>query len=130
MSGSSAVKDKSVFCILVVDGEGGKGQRIIRRALGGGGSLALWTTEGKWRERWAHLPAKGLKDREDRDVFVREITGDSLKDWGGLSVTWEIPSLTRVNCYIFPPTVRKQEIIKITEQLIEAINNGDFEAYT
>ncbi|XP_075072765.1 calcium/calmodulin-dependent protein kinase type II subunit gamma isoform X19 [Mixophyes fleayi] len=27
-------------------------------------------------------------------------------------------------------TMRKQEIIKITEQLIEAINNGDFEAYT
>ncbi|XP_074088967.1 calcium/calmodulin-dependent protein kinase type II subunit gamma isoform X7 [Macrotis lagotis] len=26
--------------------------------------------------------------------------------------------------------IRKQEIIKITEQLIEAINNGDFEAYT
>ncbi|NWU73893.1 KCC2B kinase, partial [Pterocles burchelli] len=24
---------------------------------------------------------------------------------------------------------RKQEIIKITEQLIEAVNNGDFEAY-
>uniref|UniRef100_A0A8C7K7S0 calcium/calmodulin-dependent protein kinase n=1 Tax=Oncorhynchus kisutch TaxID=8019 RepID=A0A8C7K7S0_ONCKI len=31
----------------------------------------------------------------------------------------------------FPPQItRKQEIIKITEQLIEAINNGDFEAYT
>uniref|UniRef100_A0A7N8XVD0 calcium/calmodulin-dependent protein kinase n=1 Tax=Mastacembelus armatus TaxID=205130 RepID=A0A7N8XVD0_9TELE len=29
-----------------------------------------------------------------------------------------------------PPTSRKQEIIKITEQLIEAINHGDFEAYT
>uniref|UniRef100_A0A672SEZ3 calcium/calmodulin-dependent protein kinase n=1 Tax=Sinocyclocheilus grahami TaxID=75366 RepID=A0A672SEZ3_SINGR len=29
-----------------------------------------------------------------------------------------------------PPPTRKQEIIKITEQLIEAINNGDFEAYT
>ncbi|XP_053547954.1 calcium/calmodulin-dependent protein kinase type II subunit gamma isoform X9 [Bombina bombina] len=27
-------------------------------------------------------------------------------------------------------SLRKQEIIKITEQLIEAINNGDFEAYT
>uniref|UniRef100_A0A6Q2ZE93 calcium/calmodulin-dependent protein kinase n=1 Tax=Esox lucius TaxID=8010 RepID=A0A6Q2ZE93_ESOLU len=26
-------------------------------------------------------------------------------------------------------TARKQEIIKITEQLIEAVNNGDFEAY-
>ncbi|XP_038638712.1 calcium/calmodulin-dependent protein kinase type II subunit gamma isoform X2 [Scyliorhinus canicula] len=30
-----------------------------------------------------------------------------------------------------PPTQsRKQDIIKITEQLIEAINNGDFDAYT
>ncbi|XP_052469171.1 calcium/calmodulin-dependent protein kinase type II subunit gamma isoform X14 [Carassius gibelio] len=29
-----------------------------------------------------------------------------------------------------PAPTRKQEIIKITEQLIEAINNGDFEAYT
>uniref|UniRef100_A0AAY4C574 calcium/calmodulin-dependent protein kinase n=1 Tax=Denticeps clupeoides TaxID=299321 RepID=A0AAY4C574_9TELE len=29
-----------------------------------------------------------------------------------------------------PPLSRKQEIIKMTEQLIEAINNGDFEAYT
>ncbi|XP_075300665.1 calcium/calmodulin-dependent protein kinase type II subunit beta [Opisthocomus hoazin] len=28
-----------------------------------------------------------------------------------------------------PPPARKQEIIKITEQLIEAVNNGDFEAY-
>uniref|UniRef100_A0A672FQB1 calcium/calmodulin-dependent protein kinase n=1 Tax=Salarias fasciatus TaxID=181472 RepID=A0A672FQB1_SALFA len=28
------------------------------------------------------------------------------------------------------PVSRKQEIIKVTEQLIEAINNGDFEAYT
>ncbi|XP_061083307.1 calcium/calmodulin-dependent protein kinase (CaM kinase) II gamma 1 isoform X9 [Conger conger] len=28
------------------------------------------------------------------------------------------------------PQSRKQEIIKITEQLIEAVNNGDFEAYT
>lgn len=25
---------------------------------------------------------------------------------------------------------RKQEIIKVTEQLIESINSGDFEAYT
>uniref|UniRef100_A0A8C7KRE6 calcium/calmodulin-dependent protein kinase n=1 Tax=Oncorhynchus kisutch TaxID=8019 RepID=A0A8C7KRE6_ONCKI len=37
--------------------------------------------------------------------------------------------------YIIPPhpspstPLRKQEIIKITEQLIEAVNNGDFEAY-
>lgn len=30
----------------------------------------------------------------------------------------------------FLSLARKQEIIKVTEQLIEAINNGDFEAYT
>uniref|UniRef100_A0A663LLR1 calcium/calmodulin-dependent protein kinase n=1 Tax=Athene cunicularia TaxID=194338 RepID=A0A663LLR1_ATHCN len=35
-----------------------------------------------------------------------------------------------LNCALFLFAVRKQEIIKITEQLIEAINNGDFEAYT
>uniref|UniRef100_A0A8C8HTP7 calcium/calmodulin-dependent protein kinase n=1 Tax=Oncorhynchus tshawytscha TaxID=74940 RepID=A0A8C8HTP7_ONCTS len=37
-------------------------------------------------------------------------------------------------CFFFllslPLSARKQEIIKVTEQLIEAINNGDFEAYT
>uniref|UniRef100_A0A8B9C9A1 calcium/calmodulin-dependent protein kinase n=1 Tax=Anser brachyrhynchus TaxID=132585 RepID=A0A8B9C9A1_9AVES len=35
-----------------------------------------------------------------------------------------------LNCSFLLFAVRKQEIIKITEQLIEAINNGDFEAYT
>uniref|UniRef100_A0A3B3C055 calcium/calmodulin-dependent protein kinase n=1 Tax=Oryzias melastigma TaxID=30732 RepID=A0A3B3C055_ORYME len=37
------------------------------------------------------------------------------------------------NCNLCPSSLfsaRKQEIIKMTEQLIEAINNGDFEAYT
>uniref|UniRef100_A0A672M1A2 calcium/calmodulin-dependent protein kinase n=1 Tax=Sinocyclocheilus grahami TaxID=75366 RepID=A0A672M1A2_SINGR len=37
----------------------------------------------------------------------------------------------RKGTQIFSPLLsRKQEIIKITEQLIEAVNNGDFEAYT
>uniref|UniRef100_A0A8C3BEH6 calcium/calmodulin-dependent protein kinase n=1 Tax=Cairina moschata TaxID=8855 RepID=A0A8C3BEH6_CAIMO len=51
---------------------------------------------------------------------------------------WEAPtspiflskSCVQLNCFFFLFAVRKQEIIKITEQLIEAINNGDFEAYT
>uniref|UniRef100_A0A452HPG6 calcium/calmodulin-dependent protein kinase n=1 Tax=Gopherus agassizii TaxID=38772 RepID=A0A452HPG6_9SAUR len=33
-------------------------------------------------------------------------------------------------CLFILSLARKQEIIKVTEQLIEAINNGDFEAYT
>ncbi|XP_034471035.1 calcium/calmodulin-dependent protein kinase type II delta 1 chain isoform X11 [Hippoglossus hippoglossus] len=35
-----------------------------------------------------------------------------------------------VRAYLLSMKARKQEIIKVTEQLIEAINNGDFEAYT
>lgn len=31
--------------------------------------------------------------------------------------------------FLVPFAARKQEIIKMTEQLIEAVNNGDFEAY-
>uniref|UniRef100_A0A4W4EAW9 calcium/calmodulin-dependent protein kinase n=1 Tax=Electrophorus electricus TaxID=8005 RepID=A0A4W4EAW9_ELEEL len=34
------------------------------------------------------------------------------------------------SCCLLFDLARKQEIIKVTEQLIEAINNGDFEAYT
>uniref|UniRef100_A0A3Q3KGA8 calcium/calmodulin-dependent protein kinase n=1 Tax=Monopterus albus TaxID=43700 RepID=A0A3Q3KGA8_MONAL len=41
-----------------------------------------------------------------------------------------LDQLTLLCCSWFPPLSRKQEIIKMTEQLIEAINNGDFEAYT
>uniref|UniRef100_A0A663LN98 calcium/calmodulin-dependent protein kinase n=9 Tax=Neoaves TaxID=3078114 RepID=A0A663LN98_ATHCN len=52
---------------------------------------------------------------------------------GGLSPTspiFPLKSYAQLNCALFLFAVRKQEIIKITEQLIEAINNGDFEAYT
>uniref|UniRef100_A0A4W4E8I6 calcium/calmodulin-dependent protein kinase n=1 Tax=Electrophorus electricus TaxID=8005 RepID=A0A4W4E8I6_ELEEL len=39
-------------------------------------------------------------------------------------------SVDLVSCCLLFDLARKQEIIKVTEQLIEAINNGDFEAYT
>uniref|UniRef100_A0A674PPX4 calcium/calmodulin-dependent protein kinase n=1 Tax=Takifugu rubripes TaxID=31033 RepID=A0A674PPX4_TAKRU len=42
-----------------------------------------------------------------------------------LSCQPPLPPVTLVS-----PLSRKQEIIKMTEQLIEAINNGDFDAYT
>uniref|UniRef100_A0A8C9T800 calcium/calmodulin-dependent protein kinase n=1 Tax=Scleropages formosus TaxID=113540 RepID=A0A8C9T800_SCLFO len=56
------------------------------------------------------------------------------------SVKWSVVSGVAVcpSVYAGPPEMtlhsgsfaaRKQEIIKITEQLIEAVNNGDFEAY-
>uniref|UniRef100_A0A8C0EWZ9 calcium/calmodulin-dependent protein kinase n=1 Tax=Bubo bubo TaxID=30461 RepID=A0A8C0EWZ9_BUBBB len=46
------------------------------------------------------------------------------------SPIFPLKSYAQLNCSFFFFAVRKQEIIKITEQLIEAINNGDFEAYT
>lgn len=38
--------------------------------------------------------------------------------------------LIYVHVFFSFPLARKQEIIKMTEQLIEAINTGDYEAYT
>lgn len=78
--GSSAVKDKSVVCILVVDGEGDKGQRTItkRWALGKGSWLALPTTEGMERKVGSLFLERALKT-EKRDAFVKEITGDSRR---------------------------------------------------
>ncbi|XP_074679628.1 calcium/calmodulin-dependent protein kinase type II subunit delta isoform X15 [Strix aluco] len=60
---------------------------------------------------------------EDEDVKA----GKSTKNANS-----EIHSLESELSHSTPSSVlsRKQEIIKVTEQLIEAINNGDFEAYT
>lgn len=44
--------------------------------------------------------------------------------------TWFFMTITVVICVPSYLSVRKQEIIKVTEQLIEAISNGDFESYT
>ncbi|XP_068927906.1 calcium/calmodulin-dependent protein kinase type II subunit beta [Petaurus breviceps papuanus] len=49
---------------------------------------------------------------------------------GGLG--WTHPGVLgpqNASLIVSSPLARKQEIIKITEQLIEAVNNGDFEAY-
>ncbi|XP_037249842.1 calcium/calmodulin-dependent protein kinase type II subunit delta isoform X6 [Falco naumanni] len=60
---------------------------------------------------------------EDEDVKA----GKSMKNANS-----ESHSLESELSHSTPSSVlsRKQEIIKVTEQLIEAINNGDFEAYT
>ncbi|XP_063290963.1 calcium/calmodulin-dependent protein kinase type II subunit gamma isoform X23 [Pelobates fuscus] len=62
---------------------------------------------------------------------------DKLLAWDSPGQTLEIehaqpePVLTPVVPFSLSSSLlRKQEIIKITEQLIEAINNGDFDAYT
>ncbi|XP_063290947.1 calcium/calmodulin-dependent protein kinase type II subunit gamma isoform X7 [Pelobates fuscus] len=78
---------------------------------------------------------------EDEDLKGAYSTTQSCEDkllaWDSPGQTLEIehaqpePVLTPVVPFSLSSSLlRKQEIIKITEQLIEAINNGDFDAYT
>ncbi|XP_013915958.1 PREDICTED: calcium/calmodulin-dependent protein kinase type II subunit gamma isoform X10 [Thamnophis sirtalis] len=76
---------------------------------------------------------------EDEDLKATATLSyeEKLLAWDSPGQTVELdraqsePVLTPVVPFAFNSlSLRKQEIIKITEQLIEAINNGDFEAYT
>ncbi|XP_060751491.1 calcium/calmodulin-dependent protein kinase type II subunit beta isoform X25 [Tachysurus vachellii] len=74
-----------------------------------------------------HNPVDGIKESsdssnttiEDEDVKGKRVDSSSLKAVSERSRSSPSPAVFS----------RKQEIIKITEQLIEAVNNGDFEAY-
>nr|XP_016851103.1 PREDICTED: calcium/calmodulin-dependent protein kinase type II subunit beta isoform X13 [Anolis carolinensis] len=63
------------------------------------------------------------------DVLSLVKRGSGAPEAGGpqpaLTPLFPLPLITNP----LPSDPRKQEIIKITEQLIEAVNNGDFEAY-
>ncbi|XP_041426324.1 calcium/calmodulin dependent protein kinase (CaM kinase) II gamma S homeolog isoform X18 [Xenopus laevis] len=74
---------------------------------------------------------------EDEDLKATQSCEEKLLAWESPGQTLELepaqsePMLTPVVPFSLSNSLlRKQEIIKITEQLIEAINNGDFEAYT
>uniref|UniRef100_A0A3P9IWJ1 calcium/calmodulin-dependent protein kinase n=1 Tax=Oryzias latipes TaxID=8090 RepID=A0A3P9IWJ1_ORYLA len=58
---------------------------------------------------------------EDEDVKGKSLDSSSLKA--------QSSSISQPDSCTAAAHSRKQEIIKITEQLIEAINNGDFDAY-
>lgn len=55
-----------------------------------------------------------------------ETSNDNL-EWFSLCFLSDTRVMNGCGVIVFP--ARKQEIIKVTEQLIESINNGDFEAY-
>lgn len=70
---------------------------------------------------------------EDRDKLYAALRSQD-RDWCMMRTQEMVvgaPSLSLLFlCVPSCLTVRKQEIIKVTEQLIEAISNGDFESYT
>ncbi|XP_060763323.1 calcium/calmodulin-dependent protein kinase (CaM kinase) II beta 1 isoform X22 [Neoarius graeffei] len=80
-----------------------------------------------------HNPLDGVKESSDSSnatVEDEDMKGKSVDNSSGQ--TQSNPSFQAdytVQGPAPPVFSRKQEIIKITEQLIEAINNGDFEAY-
>uniref|UniRef100_A0A3Q3IS79 calcium/calmodulin-dependent protein kinase n=1 Tax=Monopterus albus TaxID=43700 RepID=A0A3Q3IS79_MONAL len=53
----------------------------------------------------------------------------NIVNWSHLLAGFS-PLTIRLSVSLVLSVARKQEIVKITEQLIEAINNGDFDAYT
>ncbi|XP_069609358.1 calcium/calmodulin-dependent protein kinase type II subunit gamma isoform X3 [Ranitomeya imitator] len=74
---------------------------------------------------------------EDEDLKATQSCEEKVLAWESPGQTLEVepaqaePLLTPVVRFSLSSSLlRKQEIIKITEQLIEAINNGDFDAYT
>uniref|UniRef100_A0A8C5WGM8 calcium/calmodulin-dependent protein kinase n=1 Tax=Leptobrachium leishanense TaxID=445787 RepID=A0A8C5WGM8_9ANUR len=60
----------------------------------------------------------------------RQETVDCLKKFNARRKLKESSESTNTTIEDEDTKVRKQEIIKVTEQLIEAISNGDFECYT
>uniref|UniRef100_A0A3B4CU41 calcium/calmodulin-dependent protein kinase n=1 Tax=Pygocentrus nattereri TaxID=42514 RepID=A0A3B4CU41_PYGNA len=72
---------------------------------------------------WSHLqPSAALVVKHFQS---KQTSHNSRRPSAGLSDCTDITTIVAV-CL----SVRKQEIIKVTEQLIEAISNGDFESYT
>ncbi|XP_030195190.1 calcium/calmodulin-dependent protein kinase (CaM kinase) II gamma 1 isoform X7 [Gadus morhua] len=76
-----------------------------------------------------HNPPDGVKGSTESNATndEEEMKADSSV-LSQNSATEEMPLL--LSSTQSSPATRKQEIIKITEQLIEAVNNGDFDAYT
>ncbi|XP_041065976.1 calcium/calmodulin-dependent protein kinase type II subunit gamma isoform X15 [Carcharodon carcharias] len=81
-----------------------------------------------------HNPVDGIKESsdssnttiEDEDVKAKGAESSAVRNQSGAGPQAEVLQ----SAHPPPPVLsRKQEIIKLTEQLIEAINNGDFEAY-
>ncbi|XP_078285260.1 calcium/calmodulin-dependent protein kinase type II subunit beta isoform X3 [Rhinoraja longicauda] len=81
-----------------------------------------------------HNPVDGRKESsdssnttiEDEDVKAKGAESNAVRKLSSAVPLSEAPQ----SAHPPPPVLsRKQEIIKLTEQLIEAINNGDFEAY-
>uniref|UniRef100_A0A669Q0C0 calcium/calmodulin-dependent protein kinase n=1 Tax=Phasianus colchicus TaxID=9054 RepID=A0A669Q0C0_PHACC len=69
--------------------------------------------------------------QEPQTTVIHNPDGNKVFRKNQLHLAFQIPQFIHCSTlylYLFP--ARKQEIIKVTEQLIEAINNGDFEAYT
>ncbi|XP_028331914.1 calcium/calmodulin-dependent protein kinase type II subunit gamma-like isoform X7 [Gouania willdenowi] len=79
-----------------------------------------------------HNPPDGVKGSTESNATNDE---EEMKGMKADSTALSLSSATEEMPPLLPspqgsPASRKQEIIKITEQLIEAINNGDFDAYT
>ncbi|XP_044258161.1 calcium/calmodulin-dependent protein kinase type II alpha chain isoform X14 [Tribolium madens] len=68
-----------------------------------------------------------VKESTDSSTTLED---DDIKDLDSVDTEHWVETTVGYNRFPTEESARRQEIIKMTEQLIEAINTGDFEAYT
>ncbi|XP_043490508.1 calcium/calmodulin-dependent protein kinase type II alpha chain isoform X13 [Polistes fuscatus] len=69
-------------------------------------------------------------DPQGRSIITKKGDGSQVKESTDSSTTIEDDDVKALIQWIENANPRRQEIIKMTEQLIESISTGDFEAYT
>lgn len=105
------------------------------RALSSAGP-DLWSEQPRGsgrlgRSHWGGLGTVHARCGEQQQPPRGRVRAGALsREWPCCVVTWYVALSSLLTDSVSLLLARKQEIIKVTEQLIEAINNGDFEAYT
>uniref|UniRef100_A0A8C2WF64 calcium/calmodulin-dependent protein kinase n=1 Tax=Cyclopterus lumpus TaxID=8103 RepID=A0A8C2WF64_CYCLU len=74
--------------------------------------------------------SKHLMKRLPFLITLKSCSLDPIGSWMDLICAWPVTSACVAHDVLWScVAARKQEIIKVTEQLIESINNGDFDSY-
>uniref|UniRef100_A0A8C3AWV1 calcium/calmodulin-dependent protein kinase n=1 Tax=Cyclopterus lumpus TaxID=8103 RepID=A0A8C3AWV1_CYCLU len=116
------VMKKNTYCVFLCEtskGPGFSGTRPLDAVSNmDGGHRGVFLVQGDFKCHCHYYQRQQCPcDDLILNAFNFQVISDGPKPLLVVSLSSSIPA-------------RKQEIIKMTEQLIEAINNGDFEAYT
>ncbi|XP_029108537.1 calcium/calmodulin-dependent protein kinase type II subunit beta isoform X14 [Scleropages formosus] len=120
------IKESSDSSNTTIEDEDVKGKNLDSA------SVKAQSSSGSQHEAAPQSPSPAVFSSKLTDILgcVRRGSGPVSDGEGGVSNPPPAPPApSPPHNPLAPMQARKQEIIKITEQLIEAVNNGDFEAY-